>query len=423
MYKKLLLAFSIAILYWVNVNAQTQTLSPYSKLGLGLMEHTGNIINSGMGGASVTLFKRNALNVSNPAALSSLDTLSFVMEFGIKSDFSHMSIPGATKKSFSNNLNYFAFGFRGTKRWSASVGLMPVSSRGYKILDRVSVPNLGDVDKYYIGSGGLNTLYVTNSFDVFKNFSAGITANYMFGKLVETNTLMFPTLPGSYSTQEGIKQQISDFGFSVGAHYRLKQTETKGYEFGLSFTPNTKIGGHESLIKGTTRGQNLWSADDNTFIDTIAFYSDKSIEIDKPLSFTLGVGRTQLNKYSAAFDYTFYNWASTKFANTKDAHRVAVGFSFIPQWNSAVSYSKRSTYRFGAFFESTNLTVQGTDIPNYGFATGVGLPVRRGLYNLDLDLQVGQMGTNDNGQIKDYYARLNLKIRFSEIWFYKPKYD
>ncbi len=423
MYKQILLSSIIVSLLWIDVSAQIQTKSPYSKLGIGLMEHPGNIVNSGMGGASVTLFKRNGLNMSNPAAISSMDTLSFVMEFGIKSEFSQMSIPGSTKKSFNNNLNYFAFGFRASKRWSSAIGLVPVSSRGYKILDRQNITGLGDVDKYYIGSGGINTLFVANSFDIMENFSAGITATYMFGKLEETNTLMFSSLAGSYNTQEGIKQQISDFGFSFGAHYRLQQSETKRYEFGLSFTPNSNINGTENFIKGTTRGQNLWSSEDNTFIDTIDFYTDKSIQIEKPFTLSVGAGRNQLNKYNAGIEYTFANWSSTGFANTKNSHRIALGYSFVPQWNSAVSYSKRSTYRFGAFFESTNLSISNTDISNFGIATGVGLPVRRGIYNLDLDLQVGQMGTNRNGQIKDYYARLNLKIRFSEIWFYKPKYD
>ena len=97
-----------------SVLSQIQTESPYSKLGFGLMENEGNIVNSGMGGSSVTLYKRNALNISNPAAISSIDTLSFVMEFGIKSNFSHLSATGLSKNTFSSNLNYFAFGFRGS---------------------------------------------------------------------------------------------------------------------------------------------------------------------------------------------------------------------------------------------------------------------------------------------------------------------
>ena len=79
------------------------------------------------------------------------------------------------------------------------------------------------------------------------------------------------------------------------------------------------------------------------------FYNDKTVQIEKPMSFTVGLGKTSLNEYSASIDYTFANWLSTNFENTKNSHRLALGYSFIPQWNSVVSYAKRSTYRFGAF--------------------------------------------------------------------------
>ncbi|NLK15125.1 MAG: hypothetical protein GX311_01870 [Bacteroidales bacterium] len=406
-----------------SVLSQIQTESPYSKLGFGLMENEGNIVNSGMGGSSVTLYKRNALNISNPAAISSIDTLSFVMEFGIKSNFSHLSATGLSKNSFSSNLNYFAFGFRGSKRWSASLGLMPISSRGYEIVDRKTIAGVGNEEKYYIGSGGINKLYLINSFDIFKDFSVGVSAEYLFGKLEETNTLMFPELMSASHLQEGLKQQISDFNVSFGLHYRLDKTEQERYDFGLSFTPKSKIKGKETYLKGITNGENIWSADDNVFSDTMIFYNDKTVQIEKPMSFTVGLGKTSLNEYSASIDYTFANWLSTNFENTKNSHRLALGYSFIPQWNSAVSYAKRSTYRFGAFLESTNISISDTEILNFGIAAGVGLPIRRGLYNVDIDLQLGQMGTNKNDQIKDHYIRLNLKLRFSEMWFYKPKYD
>ncbi|HOG20686.1 MAG TPA: hypothetical protein PKW37_09635 [Salinivirgaceae bacterium] len=422
MYRYLILLIITTIISQ-SVLSQIQTESPYSMLGFGLMENEGNIVNSGMGGSAITMYKRNALNISNPAAISSIDTLSFVMEFGLKTNYSNLSATGMSKHSFSSNLNYFAFGFRGSKRWSSSFGLMPISSRGYKIVDREIVEGVGDVEKYYIGSGGINKLHLINSFDIFKDFSAGISVEYLFGKLEETNTLMFPNLSSAHYTQEGLKQQISDFNVSFGLHYRLDKTEQERYDFGLSFIPKSKIKGKETFLKGITRGENLWSIDDNIFSDTMIFYNDKSVRIEKPMSFTVGFGKTSVNEYVASIDYTFANWQSTNFANAKNSHRLALGYSFIPQWNSAVSYAKRSTYRFGAFFESTNIEIFDTDILNFGIATGIGLPIRRGLYNVDIDLQLGQMGTNKNGQIKDHYIRLNLKLRFSEMWFYKPKYD
>ena len=423
MHKKLLF-IATAITFTISgVFAQVQTQSPYSKIGLGLMENTGNIVNSGMGGVAVGLFKRNSLNIANPASLSAIDTLTFVLEFGLKSDFSYMTIPGNSKQSFSSNLNYFAFGFRGSKYWTASLGLIPISSRGYRIIDSEFFTGIGDVEKYYIGTGGINSLSLSNSFDIFKNFSAAITTSYTFGRLEETNTLVFADLGGSYNTQQGIKQQISDFSVSFGAHYRIQRSENSMYNIGATFTPKTKLNGIENMIKGVTTGDNLWSVDDNGFAYLIDSSFNKDIVLERPMSLSLGLGIETSNKNTFGFDYSFSNWKSTSYSNTKNAHRLALGMSVIPQWNSAISYFKRSTYRFGAFFESTNLTVSGTDIPNFGVATGIGFPIRRGLYNLDIDFQVGQMGTNANNQIKDYFAKMSLKIRFSEIWFYKPKYD
>ena len=108
-------------------------------------------------------------------------------------------------------------------------------------------------------------MYLINSFDIFKDFSVGVSAEYLFGKLEETNTLMFPELMSASHLQEGLKQQISDFNVSFGLHYRLDKTEQERYDFGLSFTPKSKIKGKETYLKGITNGENIWSADDNVF--------------------------------------------------------------------------------------------------------------------------------------------------------------
>ncbi|HON18735.1 MAG TPA: hypothetical protein PK990_06150, partial [Salinivirgaceae bacterium] len=229
--------------------------------------------------------------------------------------------------------------------------------------------------------------------------------------------------PNSFNTQQGIKDQLSDFDFKIGLQYHIKQNENSRYSIGLVASPQTKIQGKRNSIKGTTRGSNLWSTDDNIFIDIIEADTNKTIQYDKPFSITLGAGKTVFNKHSLGFEYHFENWQATNYQNIKNAHRLSAGMSVIPQWNSATRYFKRTTYKFGAFFETTNLRVNNTDINLFGFASGITMPIRRGIYALDIDMQMGQLGTNSNNQIKDYYARLSFKLRFSEIWFYKPKYD
>lgn len=422
MYKHIPFLFIFTIIP-VALLSQILTESPYSKLGFGLVENTGNVVNGGMGGAATTFYKRNTLNIHNPAAISSLDTLSFAMEFGVKSHLSYITMSGLSKSVILTNPAYFAFGFRAIKRWSAAFSVTPLSSRGYKIIDRETIPVIGEVSKYYLGSGGINKLQMINSFDITQNLSIGIATDYLFGKLEETNTLIFPNLTSSNKTQEGIKQHIRDFSYTFGLHSRVNTTETERYEIGLSFSPKFGIAALETAVKGTTNGTNLWSVDNNIFIDTMKFYERKPVTLDKPMTITIGLGKTAVNKYSMAIDYTYSAWGATNHINTTNSHLISAGYSFVPQWNSATNYSRRITYRFGAYYESSNIKIGNTTLHNVGLATGLGLPIRRGLYSADIDLQIGQMGAIQKDKINDYYAKLSLKFRFSETWFYKPKYD
>jgi hypothetical protein len=267
-------------------------------------------------------------------------------------------------------------------------------------------------------------MFIGNSFDITKNFSFGANLNYLFGRLEETNTLIVSNaIDFACNTQQGKKQQISGFSFSLGLNYRLYETENTIYTLGLTGAPKLSVNAKETFFAGTTTGDNIWSVDDNRFIDTLSFYDDKPVKTDWPATISIGLGRTKINKNNASFDYTFTHWKATSYENTRNSHRVAFGYSIIPQWNSPVKYFKRVTYRIGTFYENTNIIINNTGINNYSLTCGFGLPVRRGLYNCDIDFQAGRLGIKTDNNITDTYFRINFKIRFSELWFYKPKYD
>lgn len=418
--------FSVAMLLFcasVAASAQTLTTNPYSKMGFGLTERPGDLANPGMGGVATGLFRKNALNVGNPASVSAIDTLTFVLEFGMRNNMSLLTGEGTNSLSADANFNYFAFGFRGNKHWSLSMGATPLTSRGYTILDREKVPNVGDVEKYYVGSGGLNQLFMSNSFDITPDFSAGVKVSYLFGKLEECSTLKFPGMPGAYTTQEGIKRQVSDVDVQLGAHYRLRPTEERAYGIGVTFSPAMKISANENRIKGTTTGDEIASADNNSFLDTLFFVEGDRATFDKPMSFSLGLFAVEHNHFEYGVDYTYENWSATGHSSVRDAHRVAAGFSRVPQWNSVLSYGRRMTYRGGLYFERTCIDANGGAVLDLGLGAGLGLPIRKGLYNLDVDLQLGRMAPTTSGGIAEMYGKMTVKIRFREFWFYKAKYD
>lgn len=80
------------------------------------------------------------------------------------------------------------------------------------------------------------------------------------------------------------------------------------------------------------------------------------------------------------------------------------------------------TYRIGARFEKTGLVLNNQPIEDFGITFGLGLPVG-GISKINIGVELGQLGTLDDGLIKENYANIMLGFSLSDIWFIKRKYD
>ena len=80
----LLLTFILAC---VSVDAQTGAAygaySPYSVFGIGDIAKEGTAYNRSMGGVGIANRNRRFINITNPAAISSIDSSSFMADFGL----------------------------------------------------------------------------------------------------------------------------------------------------------------------------------------------------------------------------------------------------------------------------------------------------------------------------------------------------
>lgn len=80
------------------------------------------------------------------------------------------------------------------------------------------------------------------------------------------------------------------------------------------------------------------------------------------------------------------------------------------------------TYRVGARFENTGLVLNNQTIEDFGMTFGLGFPVG-GLSKINIGVELGQLGTLDDGLVKENYANIMLGFSLSDIWFIKRKYD
>ena len=167
----------------MDIFAQNEISSPYSRYGVGLVNNNTNGTLSSMGGVSYAMQSNAYINFRNPASYAAFDSLSFVgdIAFSVKAMYLKTSI--LSQKGTIGRLNYIAIGLPVTKHWRTSVGFLPFSDRGYNITDSKEITDIGTVNCNYTGTGGLMQLYWGNAFKICKGLSIGLNLSYLFGTL------------------------------------------------------------------------------------------------------------------------------------------------------------------------------------------------------------------------------------------------
>jgi len=135
MIKKQLLFSFFVFLVITRSQAQNNTSSPFSMFGIGEIESRDYGRTTGMGSVGIGIQSENFLNRRNPAALSGMDTLRFVLDVSASMKFSEFITKIHNNKTNNFNIKSLAAGVRINKRWTSSIGLSPYSNVGYKIND------------------------------------------------------------------------------------------------------------------------------------------------------------------------------------------------------------------------------------------------------------------------------------------------
>ncbi|MBR1804342.1 MAG: hypothetical protein IJ775_05500, partial [Muribaculaceae bacterium] len=141
-------------------------ISPYSKMGYGLLNDNASGIQRQMGGVGYAMQNGRIINTMNPASYSQVDSLTFLWDVGVELNnaWLHEDSPKtANGHNFGGGLDYISSQFRITKHFGGSFGLVPYSSVGYKY-----IRNFDDGDETRTGSGGLTQLYLGAGWEPIK---------------------------------------------------------------------------------------------------------------------------------------------------------------------------------------------------------------------------------------------------------------
>lgn len=394
--------------------AQNNTNSPYTRFGYGEIADNGSGMSKTMGGTSIGIRSSTSINSANPAAYSSIDSLTFMFEFGGVGRLSQFSTSEGKLNVFNGNIEYLNFQFPLSRSLAVSGGLLPYSFVGYDFsqLDSIAQTTASGTDyvhyiQSFTGEGSINQAYLGFGLQLGKHLSLGVNGSYLFGNILNHHKLIFDSINFS-STYKSSSLRVQDLNLRYGLQYFTDLNKNTKLTLGAVFENKSKLNGEYAIgISG---------------VDTISSNSD---DFESPMVIGGGVSLEYKDKFLVGADVLYHNWSDASFFGVKDSlkdrMKVSLGGEYLPNSNSK-NYLKKTTYRLGAFITNDYLGI-GSDVYNYGITFGFGLPTKGSKSIFNVGVEYGKIGTTSNNLIQENYWKFTLNTTFNERWFFKRRFE
>lgn len=419
------LIFAIIGLLVLQINlmtAQTSSNSPYSRFGIGEVVPQYNLRSASMGGISQGVQTSGVINPANPASYAAFDSLTFLFDFAASGKYTLQKSSQGTAKKGSGSINYITFGFPIVKRWRMSIGINPVTSVGYNLYDEKIEHTVKDGRAFW-ADGATSRIYWGNSFKISKNFFIGLNINYLFGNIDNYRMFYFPDSAYMRNLKIVNTTYVHDFTFRPGFQYvskiKSKYKLTTGITYGFQKDINILVNQTEYTMLGGI------DDDNGTDIDTIRHQTEKT-KIHYPMDLIVGFTFEKPGSFLVGADVAWTDWSNYKLrgesSNLTDLWEVHIGGEFIPNHLPASKYGSRIAYRFGFRTRYKIYVLNQTNINEFVFTAGVGLPITRSKTKINLHAEAGWLGTTQNNLIQETFFKVGIGIALSEMWFFKRKY-
>ncbi len=356
-----------------------------------------------MGSVGIGMRNRKVINPSQPASITSCDSLTFMFDLAADVMWTRYGDDVGIKNKANGNLEYITLQFPLYKRWVAfSAGLMPFSSVGYDISMRDSIKSDYHYTSSFYGNGGISQVYGGLSVNIFDWVALGANVYYMFGDVVNSRSVIFDeaevngviqaseTSVSSVRFREGL-QFFHTFGkhsFVLGGIFENKRTLKSDY-----------------TLAESTQLDTVWTADDIAQV---------------PMMFGVGASYTWDNRLTVGFDFSRHYWSQTKNANVFDQLRDRNKYAFGLEYRHnpiGRNYAERMFWRVGC--NIADAYVSKIEKPDYQVSIGLGFPLRNAGTVFNATFEYGHRGPA--ASLHENYLRLTINASICENWFFKRR--
>lgn len=386
------------------------SVSPYSMFGIGSIDTGNHGANSGMAGLGIGLREENVLNSANPAALTSLKAKTFVMDMAATGSLSGLYGQGRNAVSGTGNIDRIGLGFRIGSFTSVSAGLTPFSSVEYSISKSSFIDGKDEkYTSYFTGRGGLHKVYLSLGFDVFRDFSVGITGSVIMGQITALEESDYWT-----STLKSVGDITPYLDFGIQYHRALDRYRS------------ICVGVTGSYRKDITM-HNTFALTDISDSTTVSATVKPSTRQGIPAYIGGGVSFSS-RTMTIGLDYVFRKWSAidsgSDFIRYKDMNRLTLGISYIPNEYDVRRYWKRIKFCFGASVDDSYLISSGVSGMNWSLSAGMTFPIRNSTsFYWSLEYSRSAFPVYNRNTVLENCISLTFGISFGETWFLRKRLE
>ena len=411
------------------LNAQSIGNSPYGAYGIGDVKYDNTVDISSMGGISTAYIWdfNNNFNFRNPAANTNLELTTLKVEGTNENNYYRSDFNNIKSNKHSTYLSNISIAFPISRKVKFGMNFQPYSSKTYNILTSGTLQDDAAVTEahHFHGEGTLNTVQAAVSYQVSPEIGIGLRSNFYFGKLydIEEVSLTRAELISGYSNSYRIKS----FNFTLGSTYQKKLANDKKITVGATYT----FGNTGSMKNVYTNSTYYYLLGETKGYETIIDQRETTDKKFLPQEASLGLGYGKDTKWFFGTQVDFKKGENFNFLGQtlsyQDSYRYSVGGWILPNFNDFRSYFSRVIYRYGAYYETGSLKINGSSINKFAVTAGVTLPFQKSQINrmnsIDLGVELGKRGTLDNNLIRQNFINLRIGINFADKWFAKRLYN
>jgi hypothetical protein len=421
-----------------------QTNSPYSFFGLGQFNEKAFAFNRMMGMAGSAYSDSGSVNILSPASLSTMKNTA--LHTGVSFRGSNLAITDKSQQYNDAWIDYFSVGFPVFQnRLGAAIGLMPLSSVNYRIVDSTIHEDIGDVVYNYSGSGKNYRTYINLGLELMPeplredfSFSLGGSFSYIFGYSEKQTRTEFNDTSYFLNAREIEGLYLNQLYWNGSAMVKIRLKEENNLKYQLSMSCQFDNG-----KKMRVKRDVYWDRYINTYLgpdikDTIKMIEGQNGFLNYPGGIHYGIAYQRINtgpvgklsEWMLALDYKSRKWSQYSFygesSNLIDDYLFSIGGYLRPKVKKNI---RPKTYYLGFYTGRSMLELYGNEIKRVGMSFGIGIPFRRlpgkaeQTSQLNIGVTLGKEGGKENEMIEESFIQIDLGVLMNSRWFKKRKFN